>query len=99
MDLQNLGRHAFLRFKQSMSHFPYFMFVWSFLAPLCQGMFRIYTHTVRGTVCYAAIFQTRSLLFLTELHTLFYVTPLRGQANSNLQASYCLPPAGGGAIG
>src|SRR3954454_7402787 len=38
--------NACLRFKQSMSHFPYFMFVWNFLAPLCQGMFRIYTHTV-----------------------------------------------------
>jgi len=75
--LQYRGGHARLQFKQSMSHFPYFMFVWNFLAPLCQGMFRIYTHTVSGTVCYAVRFSTRSLPFLTELWNLFYVNGVK----------------------
>jgi LAGLIDADG DNA endonuclease family/Cytochrome b/b6/petB len=69
--------NARLQFEQSMSHFPYFMFVWNFLAPLCQGMFRIYTRTVSGTVCYAVRFHTRSLPFLTELYNLFYVNGVK----------------------
>ena len=64
--LEYRGGHARLVFRQSMSHFPYFMFVWNFLAPLCQGIFRIYTRTVSGTVCYAVRFHTRCLPFLTE---------------------------------
>jgi len=71
------GVNAYLQFRQSMSHFPYFMLVWNFLAPLCQGMFRIYTLTVKGTVCYAVRFHTRSLPFLTELYTLFYVNGVK----------------------
>jgi len=69
--------NARLQFRQSMSHFPYFMFVWNFLAPLCQGMFRIYTLTVKGTVYYAVRFNTRSLPFLTELYNLFYVNGVK----------------------
>jgi len=60
-----------------MSHFAYFYSVFWLCAPLCQGMFRIFTHTVRGTVCYAVRFQTRALPFLTELHTLFYVNGVK----------------------
>src|SRR3954447_21153867 len=66
LQLKPKGVNAYLRFEQSMSHFPYFMFVWNFLAPLCQGIFRIYTRTVSGTVCYAVRFHTRCLPFLTE---------------------------------
>src|SRR3954452_25137466 len=46
------GINARLEFNQSMSHFPYFMFVWNFLAPLCQGMFKFGTKLRKGTVCY-----------------------------------------------
>src|ERR1700733_61287 len=45
--------NALLQFEQSISHFPYFVHTFWLCAPLCQGMFRIYTRTVRGTVCYA----------------------------------------------
>jgi len=69
--------NALLFFQQSMSHFPYFYKAFWLCAPLCQGMFRIYTHTVKGTVCYAVRFHTRALPFLTELHTLFYVNGIK----------------------
>jgi len=60
-----------------MIHFPYFYKVFWLCAPLCQGMFRIYTHMVKGTVCYAVRLHTRALPFLTELHTLFYVNGVK----------------------
>src|SRR5436305_7228948 len=64
--LQYRGGHARLQFQQSMSHFPYFMFVWNFLAPLCQGMFKFGTSMRLGTLCYFVKFSTRGLPFLTE---------------------------------
>jgi len=51
LQLKPRGVNAYLRFQQSMSHFAYFNCVFWLSAPLCQGMFRIYTHTVKGTVC------------------------------------------------
>jgi hypothetical protein len=71
------GVNARLQFGQSMIHFPYFYSVFWLCAPLCQGMFRIYNLTVKGTVYYAVSFHTRSLPFLTELHTLFYVNGIK----------------------
>src|SRR5436305_12714558 len=60
------GINALLDFKQSRSHFPYFMFVWNFLAPLCQGMFKFGTSMRLSTLCYFVRFRTRSLPFLTD---------------------------------
>jgi hypothetical protein len=66
LQLKPKAVNAYLRFKQSMSHFPYFMFVWNFLAPLCQGIFKFGTCLLNGTVCYFVTFSTRALPFLTE---------------------------------
>jgi hypothetical protein len=60
------GVNASLYFQQSMSHFPYFMHVWSMLAPLCQSIFSFRTHKIKGTLCYSIRFHTRRLPFLTE---------------------------------
>jgi hypothetical protein len=40
-------------------------------------MFVFGTSVRKGTVCYFNSFQTRSLPFLTELHTLFYVNGIK----------------------
>jgi LAGLIDADG DNA endonuclease family/Cytochrome b/b6/petB len=66
--------NALLQFGQSMSHFAYFYCVFWLCAPLCQGMFRIFTQRVNGTVCYAVRFHTRSLPFLTEKLFILYST-------------------------
>src|SRR3954463_7013749 len=47
LQLKPKGVNAYLHFVQSMSHFPYFMFVWYFLAPLCQGIFKFGTRTLK----------------------------------------------------
>src|SRR3954453_7722635 len=59
------------------SHFPYFLQVFWIIAPLCQAMFKFGTGLRKGTVCYFNNFHTRSLPFLTELHTLFYVNGVK----------------------
>jgi len=66
LQIQRGGVNARLQFLQSMSHFPYFMFVWNFLAPLCQGMFKFGTSMRLGTLCNFVRFSTRGLPFLTE---------------------------------
>jgi hypothetical protein len=60
-----------------MSHFPYFYSVFWLCAPLCQGMFKWGTSLRNGTVCYFVRFHTRSLPFLTELYSLFYVNGVK----------------------
>jgi len=69
--------NAYLQFQQSMSHFPYFYKAFWLCAPLCQGMFKFGTKLLNGTVYYFVRFHTRSLPFLTELHTLFYVNGVK----------------------
>jgi hypothetical protein len=73
LQLKPKGVNAYLRFAQSMSHFPYFYSVFWIIAPLCQGIFKFGTGLRKGTVCYFIRFHTRSLPFLTELYHLFYV--------------------------
>jgi hypothetical protein len=70
------GVNARLQFEQSISHFPYFFHVFWLCAPLCISIFKFRSHMRLGTLCHSVYFYTRSLPFLTELHNLFYVTPL-----------------------
>jgi len=56
-------------------------------------MFRIYTRTVKGTVCYVVSFSTRSLPFLTELYTLFYVNGVKVIPDSPIMYDLLTPIA------
>jgi len=69
--------NARLLFKQSMSHFPYFWFVFWLCAPLCQSMFKFGTSIRKGTVCNFIRFHTRCLPVFTELYNLFYVNGVK----------------------
>src|SRR3954451_5647233 len=60
-----------------MSHFPYFYMesLFGFVLHYANQCLNLVIR--KGTVCYFVRFSTRSLPFLTELHTLFYVNGVK----------------------
>jgi len=64
--------NARLEFKQSISHFPYFWFVFNIMSPFCISLPYLCTMRLKGVKFFAVKFVSRSLPFFTELHAIFY---------------------------
>jgi hypothetical protein len=64
--------NALLRIEQSIQHFPYLLFVFKYLSPLCQSFPSLMIHVIKGVVICSFRITTRSLPFLFELRALFY---------------------------
>ena len=65
-------KSARLGFKQSLSHFGYFWFVFSILSPYCSSIPTFISATRKETKIFALQIFTRSLPCFTELHAIYY---------------------------
>jgi hypothetical protein len=71
------SKNARLRFKQSLSHSGYFLFVFNLLTHYGSSFLHLNINLRAGTKTYGLQFFTRSLTCFTELHNLFYVNKIK----------------------
>lgn len=65
--------NARLQFKQSLSHFSFFLSIYQKIGHYCASGFYRTSTSINGKVQFGVGFTTRSLPCLTELYNLFYV--------------------------
>lgn len=80
LQLRKGRRNALFIFTQSLSHFPYFWFVFTLLSHFCPSLPYVYAFKRRGTVCQSLSFYTRYLPFLTTLYHMFYVNGIKAMS-------------------
>jgi hypothetical protein len=71
------SKNARLGFKQSLTHFMYFWFVFNSLTAYCSSLPHLAIGKRNNTLTYAIEIFSRSLPCFTNLHSLFYVNGLK----------------------